>query len=154
MRNENDRASRIVSRWLASACVRTGSQSPPWLRQLRLCSVVSTLGTSYSGGWDVGMIGLEARTSRLTLSRLESRSCIAGRLEPSVVFVPFVFDTAELPWMDLDPFVACRGRSFWLVDILWVLLLPCIGGEDCHCESLGCGRERMSLLDGCGVDGV
>ena len=100
------------------------------------------------------MIGLEARTSRLTLSRLESRSCIAGRLGPSVVFVPFVFDTAELPWMYLDPFVACGGCSFWMVDIFWVLLLPCIGEEDFHCESLAFERERMSLLDGCGVDGV
>ena len=140
---------------LASFCLRTyGLSVTPLAPPTPAFYVVSILGTSYSGGWDVGMIGLEGAFSRLTLSRLESRSCIAGRLEPSVVFVPFVFDTAELPWMDLDPFVACRGRSFWLVDILWVLLLPCIGGEDCHCESLGCGRERMSLLDGCGVDGV
>lgn len=100
------------------------------------------------------MIGLEARRSRLTLSRLESRSCIAGRLEPSIVFVPFLFDTAELPWMDLDPLSVVEDVPFGWMTSFWVLLLPCIGGEDCHCESLGCERERMSLLDGCGVDGV
>ena len=74
-------------RWLASAFVRAFDHplAPP---TPALC--VSILGTSYSGGWHIGMIGLEGAVSRLTLSRLESRSCIAGRLESSAVFVLFV----------------------------------------------------------------